>query len=95
MVGTRISGRTLAWASVCTALVGLAAFFYTGRFGDTAIGVALVYACGPATVVLAGLAWWRSGANALRALAALAVLLAVALMVMLGYAVWWATTQSR
>ncbi len=77
-----------------SALIGLAAFVYTARFGDTLLGVILVYACGPLTVFLALVAWWRTRTFAPRVIAMVAVLLGIALMGMLGYVLWWVTAHS-
>jgi Helix-turn-helix domain len=88
-------GRLLARASVTTALIGLGAFVYTARFGDTLLGVAIAYVSGPLAIMLAVVAWWRSRSFGLRLLATLASLLAILLMVFIGWAVWFATTQSN
>jgi hypothetical protein len=88
--------RSLAWWALGSALVGQAAFLYTARFGDTLLGVTLAYACGPLAVALGVAAWWRGRERAVvpRFLTLAAVVLAVLLMAMIGYVLWWVTTRS-
>jgi hypothetical protein len=91
----RRKGLLLGWASLGAALVGLGAIIYTGRFGDTLLGVAIAYASGPLAVALAIIAWRRTRHLAPRLLAVVAIALAAPLMSLIAYIVWWALTQSR
>jgi hypothetical protein len=91
----RRKGLLLAWASLATALIGLGAVLYTGRFGDTRAGVAFAYASGPLAVAFGAAAWWRTRNLGPRVLAVLAIAVAILVMSLIAYVVWWAITQSR
>jgi hypothetical protein len=60
-----------------------------------AVGGLGLFASGPLAVVLAVAAWWRTRTLGGRLVAMIAIVLAITLMILLAYGIWWAVTQSR